>query len=54
MFGDIVRFFRDADPVSRRLFEDVLKDEEDHANDIADLLYTIDPSCGTVTEEFTR
>jgi bacterioferritin len=41
MYGDIVRFFGDADPVSRRMFEDILKDEEDHADDISDLLYTV-------------
>jgi bacterioferritin len=53
MYGDIVHFFGDADPVSRRLFEDILADEEDHANDIADLLYTVDPASGKVVEEFT-
>jgi bacterioferritin len=41
MYGDIVRFSGDADPVSRRMFEDILKDEEDHADDISDLLYTV-------------
>lgn len=53
MYGDIVHFFGDADPVSRRLFEDILTDEEDHASDIADLLYTVDPASGKVVEEFT-
>jgi bacterioferritin len=53
MYGDIVRFFGDADPVSRRLFEEILKDEEDHASDIADLLFTVDPASGEVAEEFT-
>jgi bacterioferritin len=53
MYGDIVRFFGDADAVSRRLFEEILKDEEDHASDIADLLYTVDPASGKVAEEFT-
>jgi bacterioferritin len=53
MYGDIVRFFGDADPVSRRMFEEILKDEEDHASDIADLLYTVDPATGKVAEEFT-
>jgi bacterioferritin len=53
MYGDIVHFFGDADPVSRRLFEEILKDEEDHASDIADLLYTVDPASGKVAEVFT-
>jgi bacterioferritin len=53
MYGDIVAFFGEADPVSRRLFEDILKDEEDHADEIADLLYTIDPKTGKTVEQFT-
>jgi bacterioferritin len=53
MYGDIVRFFGSADPVSRRMFEEILKDEEDHADDLADLLYTIDPQTGKTVEQFT-
>jgi bacterioferritin len=53
MYGDIVTFFGTADPVSRRLFEELLKDEEDHADDIADLLYTVDPQTGQVAEQFS-
>jgi bacterioferritin len=54
MYGDIVRFFGDADPVSRRMFEEILKDEEDHADEIADLLYTVDPETGKTVEQFTK
>jgi len=53
MYGDIINFFGSADPVSRRMFEEILKDEEDHADDIADLLYTIDPQTGKTVEQFT-
>ena len=53
MYGDIVEFFGTADPVSRRLFEELLKDEEDHADEIADLLYTVDPETGKAVEQFT-
>jgi bacterioferritin len=53
IYGDIVKFFGDADPVSRRLFEELLKDEEDHADEIADLLYTVDPTSGDVVEQFS-
>jgi bacterioferritin len=53
MYGDIVTFFGEADPVSRRMFEDLLADEEDHADEIADLLYTIDPETGKTKEQFT-
>ena len=54
MYGDIVNFFGTADPVTRRMFEDILKDEEDHADDLADLLYTVDPITGKTVEQFTR
>jgi bacterioferritin len=53
MYSDIVTFFGSADPVSRRMFEGILKDEEDHADDIADLLYTVDPESGKVVEQFS-
>lgn len=53
MYGDIVNFFGAADPVTRRMFEDILKDEEDHADDLADLLYTVDPVTGKPVEQFT-
>ncbi|MGH8150210.1 MAG: ferritin-like domain-containing protein [Steroidobacteraceae bacterium] len=53
IYGDIVKFFGDSDPVSRRTFEEILKDEEDHADEIADLLYTVDPKTGKTVEQFT-
>jgi bacterioferritin len=53
IYGDMVKFFGDADPVSRRMFEELLKDEEDHADDLADLLYTVDPKTGKTVEQFT-
>ncbi|HTU69832.1 MAG TPA: ferritin-like domain-containing protein [Candidatus Baltobacteraceae bacterium] len=53
MYGDIVEFFGTADPVSRRMFEEILKDEEDHADELSDLLYTIDPETGKTVEQFT-
>jgi len=52
LYSDIIAFFGTADPVSRRMFEDILKDEEDHADEIADLLYTIDPVSGKAVERF--
>jgi bacterioferritin len=53
IYSDVVKFFGQADPVSRRMFEEILKDEEDHADEIADLLYTVDPSSGKTVEQFT-
>jgi bacterioferritin (cytochrome b1) len=53
IYGDIVKFFGDADPVSRRMFEEILQDEEDHADEIADLLFTVDPTTGKTVEQFS-
>jgi bacterioferritin len=53
IYGDMIEFFGQADPVSRRMFEEILKDEEDHADEIADLLYTVDPETGKTVEQFT-
>jgi bacterioferritin len=39
----LVRWFGDDDSTSRRLFEKILEDEEEHARDLADLLATVDP-----------
>jgi bacterioferritin len=53
MYKDIINFFGKEDPVSRRLFEDILEDEEDHADELSDLLYTEDPATAETAEQFT-
>jgi len=40
---DMIRFFGDGDPTSRRLMEKILQTEEEHADDMATLLETLDP-----------
>jgi bacterioferritin len=35
---ELVRYFGDKDPTTRRMLEKILKDEEDHADDMHDLL----------------
>jgi len=37
-YSEIVRFLGEKDPTSRRLMEDLLAKEEEHANDMLDLL----------------
>jgi bacterioferritin len=37
-YSEMIRFFGEADPTSRRLIESILAVEEEHANDMADLL----------------
>ncbi len=43
IYRKLISYFGNADPTSRRLFEKILEDEEEHANDLADLLAAIDP-----------
>jgi len=37
---DPIRWLGDGDPTTRRLLEDILADEEEHADDLVDLLGT--------------
>jgi bacterioferritin len=43
-YGEIVRFLGDRDITSRRLMEEILAVEEEHADDLRDLLATLDPT----------
>lgn len=43
IYRRLVRWFGNDDPTSRRMFEKILEDEEDHANDLSDLLASVDP-----------
>ncbi len=43
-YGEIVRFFGDRDITSRRLMEEILANEEEHADDLNNLLATLDPT----------
>ena len=37
-YREIVQFLGDKDPTTRRLFEEILAQEEEHADDMADIL----------------
>jgi bacterioferritin len=43
-YGEIVRFLGDRDIVSRRMMEGILAVEEEHADDLKNLLATLDPT----------
>ena len=43
IYRRLIKWFGIDDPTSRRMFEKILADEEDHANDLSDLLAAIDP-----------
>src|SRR3989454_1072738 len=44
VYTDMIRYFADIDPTTRLLMERMLKDEEERASDLVDLLYIVDPS----------
>ncbi|WP_371923654.1 bacterioferritin [Pseudomonas sp. EMN2] len=37
-YREIIQFIGDSDPTTRRIFEDILEQEEEHADDMSDLL----------------
>ena len=43
-YGEIIRFLGDRDITTRRLMEQILAVEEEHADDLKDLLATLDPT----------
>ena len=43
-YSQIIRYIGDSDMTTRRLLEDILAKEEEHAEDLADLLATLDPN----------
>ncbi len=40
-YSDIVRFLGTDDPTTRRMLEEILAEEEDHANDLRTLLESL-------------
>jgi bacterioferritin len=45
-YRDIIQFLGDKDPTSKRLMEWILAKEEEHADDMADLLFAVEPDTG--------
>ena len=45
-YRDIIQFLGEKDPTSRRLMEKILAKEEEHADDMTDLLFAVEPSTG--------
>jgi bacterioferritin len=43
-YHEAIKFVGEKDPTTRRMLEDILGNEEEHANDLADLLATLDPT----------
>jgi bacterioferritin len=45
-YTEMARYFGEKDPTSRRMIEGILAVEEEHADDLANLLKTLDPAKG--------
>jgi len=43
VYRNHIRWFESGDPTTRRMLEEILEDEEEHANDMADLLAHLGP-----------
>jgi bacterioferritin len=43
-YHEAIRFVGEKDPTTRRMLEDILANEEQHATELADLLATLDPT----------
>ena len=45
-YREIVKYFGDEDPTSRTMMEEILAKEEEHADELADLLFAVEPETG--------
>jgi bacterioferritin len=45
-YREIIQFLGDKDPTSKRLMEEILAKEEEHADDMSDLLFAVQPDTG--------
>lgn len=51
VYQGMIRFFGDNDPTTRVMIEQILKEEEEHASELADLLFIVDPKTGETEGE---
>ncbi len=45
-YREMIRYFGDRDPTSRVMMEEILAKEEEHADELADLLFAVEPATG--------
>jgi bacterioferritin len=46
VYREMIKFFGDGDSTTRIMIEKIMRDEEEHASDLSDLLYVVNPSTG--------
>jgi bacterioferritin len=51
VYQRMIRHFADHDPTTRVMIEGILRDEEEHASDLSDLLFIVDPKSGKTEGE---
>ncbi len=51
VYQKMIRHFGDNDPTTRVMIEEILSDEEEHASDLSDLLYIVNPESGETEGE---
>jgi len=51
VYQKMIRHFAEHDPTTRVMIEGILSDEEDHASDLSDLLFIVDPHSGETEGE---
>jgi bacterioferritin len=53
-YMEMIRFFGDNDPTTRRMLEEILAKEEEHADDLVTLLQSLDPREPTLPFSTTK
>src|SRR5512146_311336 len=46
VYQQMIRYFGNNDPTTRTMLEHILSEEEEHASDLSDMLYVVDPHTG--------
>jgi len=46
VYQEMIRYFANNDPTTRTIMEHILREEEQHASDLADMLYITNPETG--------
>lgn len=51
VYREMIKFFGEKDSTTRMMIEEIMKDEEEHASDLSDLMFIVNPSTGETAEQ---
>ncbi len=51
VYREMIQFFGDKDSTTRMMIEEIMRDEEEHASDLSDLMFIVNPSTGETAEQ---